>query len=191
MHGMKHDGNKYDQSSKSSKAAHATDMRETAQALELAIAQIDMSLQESDQAIETMAGAITAMAGCVQRIEEKLTTAGNSTATSTAEDSIYKECTQAKDNMHQAVTAFQFYDRLVQRFLHIKQNLFAVVEVMQAPDQQHPALWRTLHDKVRSVYSLEQEQRMHQALLKGLSAENVIKQPEAIARKTSGDIDLF
>ena len=30
-----------------------------------------------------------------------------------------------------------------------------------------------------------------QALLKGLSDENLIKQPEAIAGKTSGDIEIF
>jgi len=101
------------------------------------------------------------------------------------------ECKQASTGMQQAITAFQFYDRLSQRFLHIQQNLRAVVEVMQAPDQQHPALWQDLHDKVRSLYSLKQEQSMYQALLRGLSAENVIKQPDATAQKSCGDIELF
>jgi len=187
---MKHDGNKHDPSGKTSKAGHATDMRETAEALELAIAQIEMSLHESDPAIDELIAAITAMAGCVHRIEKKLDASSNSPGTRETEDTIYLECKQAKAGMQQAITAFQFYDRLSQRFVHIQQNLRAVAEVMRAPDQQHPALWQDLHDKVRSVYSLKQEQSMYQALLRGLSAENVIKQPDA-TEKSCGDIELF
>jgi hypothetical protein len=175
----------------SSTATHAADMRETAEVLELAIAQIGLSLHDSDRAVESLIAAITAMAGCVGRIEDKLDAARGSSNSNTTEDAIHKECERAKNQMQQAVTAFQFYDLLSQRFLHIESNLKAVADVMRAPDQQHPAMWQQLRDKLRSVYSLEQEQVMYQALLAGLSAESVIVQADAETEKSCGDIELF
>jgi hypothetical protein len=175
-----------------SSATHAADMRETAQTLELAIAQIGMSLHESDHAVETLIGAITTMSGCVRRIEEKLDASCDSPQSITLQGAIYMECQHAKESMQQAVTAFRFYDLLSQRLLHIEENLKAVAGVMRAPDQQHSAMWQQLHDRLCSVYSLEQEQPMYQALLLGLSGENVIEPPYATTRKSCGDdIELF
>lgn len=197
---MKHDGSKQSPSGNPGTAVHttdmraavhATDMREGVQSLELAIAQIDMSLQESDHAVEELIAAITAMAGSMHRIEGGLAALRKSPDAATVEDTINLECRQAEDSMQQAITAFQFYDRLSQRFLHIKENLRAIADVMRAPDQQHPAMWRNLHDKVRSVYSLEQEQCMYQALLRGLSSDNVNKRSDATVQKSCGDIELF
>jgi len=159
------------------------DARETARALKLAVAQISMSLKESSSSIESLIGSITGMAGCIRHIEQP----GNVAATDTKE-----QCTLAGEYMQQAVSAFQFYDRLTQRITHIKENLREIIKVVEAPGQQHASMWKSLQEKVLSVYSLEQEQRMYQALLHGISAENVItNSPEAAAQTKNNDIELF
>lgn len=171
------------------KTAHEEDSQETAQSLELAIAQISMSLQEADESVGDLIKAITTMSGCVRRIEGQTDTAD--IANDTARYVIRSENRQVQLAMQQAVTAFQFYDRLSQRFLHIQENLRAVANVIQAPDQQHHSLWQDLHEKVRSFYSLEQEKNMYQALLNGLSAEDGRKTSAPSTAHNSNDIELF
>lgn len=175
-----------------SAAALAADTRETIQSLELVISQISMSLQESGDSVGDLISAMAAMAGCVRRIETEIEALQTSTDSGSVADAIQQHCKQAEAAMQKAITAFQFYDRLSQRVQHIQENLRAVAEVIQAPDQQHAALWKSLHDKVRSLYSMEQEQSMYQALLKGLSAEEPIgDSSQGKARRASSRIELF
>lgn len=188
---MKHDGNKYGTSESFSAAVHADDSLETVQSLELAITQINMALKEADDSIIELIGAMSSMAGCVQRIDTKLGELHQCSDTAFAVDELKMNCKQAETSMQQAVTAFQFYDRLSQRFLHINENLHAVSSVIKAPDQQHPALWKNLHDKVRSIYSLEQEQHMQQTLLNSLPDNKASKQIDPALEKSFSDIELF
>ena len=188
---MKEKDNNEHRSPGSNVTVHSTDMRETARALELAMVQIETSLRESDQAVEALIGAITSMAGCAHRIEQQLDGSYQNGENAATRDSIMAECQQTSHDMKRAVSAFQFYDLLSQRIMHIRDNLRAVVEVMHAPDQQHLLMWRQLHEKLQSVYTLEQEQTMYQALLDGLSAEKVMLRADTNERNSCGDIELF
>jgi len=180
-----------DPSTGSGLTVHSRDMRETARALELAMAQIEMSLREADHAVETLIDAITAMAACAHSIDQQLDEAnrhGDETAMRTA---IQTQCRLSNKSMQKAVSAFQFYDLLSQRFRHIHDNLSAVAEVMRAPDQQHASMWCQLQEKLRSVYSLEQEQTMYQALLSGLPADKITGETAPNRPDSCGDIELF
>jgi predicted phage tail protein len=188
---MKEDNSNACPSLEAGATVHSTDMRETARALELAMAQIDMSLRDSDHAVEALIDSITAMAACVRRIEQRLDDSCQHVDTAATRASVLTECDQSKNSMQKAISAFQFYDLLSQRFMHIRDNLNAVAEVMRAPDRQHPSMWRQLNEKLQSVYSLEQEQTMYQALLSGLSAEKVVKQADVNKQDPCGDIELF
>lgn len=177
---------------KNNHAVHANDMhdsdrQETAQSLELAIAQIEMALKEADHSVVELIGAMTSMACCVEKIDEKLEKLRQHKDTAIVVDDIELNCKQAEADMHRAVAAFQFYDRLSQRFMHIYENLHAVNAVIKAPDQQHPALWQSLYKKVRSVYSLEQKQ----VLLNGSAVQNAANKVDTETEKSSGDIELF
>jgi hypothetical protein len=187
---MKKNNNPYS-APESGVTVHAADMRETARALELAMAQIEMSLRDSDHAVETLIDAITTMAACTQRIEQQFEESHQYDNSTAARASILAECGQSKDSMQRAVSAFQFYDLLSQRFMHIRDNLSAVVKVMRAHDRQHPSMWKQLHEKLQSVYSLEQEQVMYQALISGLSAEKIIGQADVNKQDPCGDVELF
>jgi len=204
-----------------SAAVHATDMRELSSFLELMIDQISLLLQESGESVGELIESIMMMAANIDKIEQQLpelkrasnnhqiavdAEATDVTDILSVSETIKALCSQAECDMEKAVTAFQFYDRLSQRILHIQENLQAVSEVTRAQDKQHPALWQRLHDRMRSVYTLEQEQRLYWALLKRLSAEGlnseamsseVMENEDAAANPGSnkaspyGDIELF
>jgi len=172
-----------------SAAVHATDMRELSSFLELMIDQISLLLQESGESVGELIGSIMMMADNIDKIEQQVPelikasknshqNAVDAEITDVADilsvsETIKALCSESESNMEKVVTACQFYDRLSQRILHIQENLQAVSEVTRAQDKQHPALWQRLHDRMRSVYTLEQEQRLYWALLKRLSAEGL------------------
>jgi len=172
-------------------AVHATDTQEITQSLELAIAQIDMALKEADTSVIELIGAMTSMTSRLNNIEAKTDTLRQFPELEVTVSDIEESCKQAEVDMQQAVMAFQFYDRLSQRFLHVHENLAAVAEVIKAPDQQHAALWHNLHKKVRSVYSLEQEQLLYRNSLAGSSVGKINRQGNADMQKASDDIELF
>lgn len=188
---MSKDGQACSSAGATSVTPQALDTREITQALELAIAQIQMSLQESEGSIASLVSAITFMGGCVRRIEREVTAMRMSGTTSDGVNAVSMQCQQAQASLQQAIMASQFYDRLSQRFQHVQENLHAVVQVLRAPDQQHPALWKNLHDKVRSVYSLEQEQRLYQALLQGLARDGALTESSENEPVVSNSIELF
>ncbi len=150
------------------------DAKETTRALELAMAQIDMSLQESDHSIGELIQSMTGVTQCMSSIKQQLSATTQITDTEYLKSNIHSACNRAEQYMQEAVVSFQFYDRLSQRISHIQENLKAVATLMQKPEQQHPKLWDQLQEKMRSLYSIEQEQIMYNALLQNLANDSVL-----------------
>ena len=165
--------------------AQTNDAIQIAQSLKLAILQIDTSMREAGNSVELLIESITSIASDLQRIQSQLEKT-DSGAT------LQSECSLMDSHVQQSIIAFQFYDRLSQRFSHISQNLAEVISVISAPECEHPALWRNLQKRMRAVYSLEQEQTMYRALLDGLPAEdsdhNTGTMPQ---RAAASDTELF
>lgn len=167
------------------------DAEEIAKALKLAIAQIDMSMRESGDSVEKLIMSITNMTRSLRQISNSIETQDNDSDCTASKD-IKEQTILAEKYMQEAVTAFQFYDRLSQRFSHIEENLKAIADLMTKPDQQHPELWIRLEKKLRSVYSTEQEQTMYLALLHGISETEVETQPIlSNSSQETGEIELF
>lgn len=169
------------------KAIHADDGQEIVQSLELTITLIEMALKEADHSVGELITTMTSMACCVENIDGKLEKLHQHEDIATVVDDIELNCKQAGAGMQQAVKSLQFYDQLSQRLIHIYENLQAVNVVIKAPDQQHSALWQNLHKKVRSIYSLEQEQ----ALLNQSADPNIPNKVDMETERNCGDIELF
>lgn len=176
-----------DEQASQEKDAHILDKVETARSLRFAIEQISTSLQESEESVNILIDAITSISGSAHRIEESL----DSAPPDELRTILRCECGNSQQSIQRAVTAFQFYDRLTQRFEHIRDNLAAVASIIEAPNQQHPQLWNELHRKVRSLYSFEQEQHMLKSLLQGMESARSGKQPALDRTGHTTDIELF
>jgi septation ring formation regulator EzrA len=168
---------------------HQQDTDEVSRSLKLVLAQISMSMKESDESMNRLIDAISAMTGSLQRIGAKL---DNCAETSDTIDHIKNELSTANQGIQEAVMAFQFYDRLTQRITHVEENLEAISELVSRPEQQHPGLWKNLESKLSSVYSFEQEQKLYQALLQGISKAEAMEQPLISKPAPSpGEVELF
>lgn len=160
------------------------DARQVDRTLQLAILQIDMSLRESGRSVEDMIGAITSLSANIALIRRSLDCRGDN-------DTLHAACKNMEHDIRTSITAFQFYDRMSQRFTHIMENLREVCSVITAPDQDHAALWTRLQGRLREVYTLEQEQVMYRALLDGLPPDDTDTPASATACRQSGEIELF
>jgi len=167
------------------------DAQEIAKSLRLAIAQINMSMRESDESVQQLIASMTAVNDCLNQTGKIINKPDDQTAAASLDD-IQKYNRIARQHMQDAVIAFQFYDRMSQRFAHVEENLQAIAELIIKPGQQHPELWSLLQKKLRSVYSTEQEQTMYQALLHGISEAEVSRSPIlSNSGQTAGEIELF
>jgi hypothetical protein len=184
---MASEGNRMQPGADAQASIHAVDQQQIVQSLELVITRITLSLQDSEQAVAHIIAAVTAMSDAARRIGEQQVSgpAGKPALL----EVVQAECSQVQTAVQQAITALQFYDLLSQRMQHVRKNLRAVVNVMQAPERQHPAMWQELSELVRSVYSLEQERRMCSTMFDSLPAD----EPDAsrFASARHGDIEFF
>lgn len=163
----------------------ADDARETARMLEIAAVQIATTLRESDAAIEDMIGAITSLSAGIRGLQQLDGTEDDGAPAA----GIRAVCQQAERDMQRAVVAFQFYDRLTQRLSHVQVNLESLARVILSPTREHPALWEQLRQRASSVYSLEQEQQMYNALINGMAVTDL---PKSVCNSgQDSDIELF
>ncbi len=169
------------------------DSQQTARTLELAVAQLEMSVKDADSSIETLIDSIISMAGNFRNIERESCNSSEHHMHDTIATNIREYCAKADLELQRAITAFQFYDKLSQRLTHIGDCLAALTELVTTPQAQlSPDPWHALQEKARSVYSMEQEQVMFKTLTSGLTAD---KARELIEEKNLSteftDIELF
>lgn len=172
-------------------AVDAIDTTDTVWALKTAVSQIDMSLHCSEDSVAKLIEAITEATDQVRTAKHEALRFGVSDSPAKMANIISAQCEEVEASLHKAIMALQFYDRMTQRLLHIQENLCAVSAVMLAPEQKHSSLFKSLHGKMGSVYSPEQEQLICESLLQELAAEKHHKNPVNENTQTSNDIELF
>jgi hypothetical protein len=182
--------------------AHAPDLdwsqvRETIKMLNLAVAQIALSMREGDESVNTLADSFTSMAEGVRSIEASL--ANLPEAIGGHIDSMVEErCAELKHKIHAAIVAFQFYDRLTQQLTHASQSLGALGELVCDPSRiYHPAEWHALQKNIRACYTMEEERRMFDALMHGATVEEALRVESPAAERNGrapqpeGVVELF
>jgi hypothetical protein len=95
--------------------------------------------------------------------------------------------------MQESIVAFQFYDKLSQRLSHVSHALDALAELVGDQTKLYnPNEWIELQGKIRSRYSMREEQQMFDLLLSGASFEEALSIGQAVIHKLDdGDIELF
>ncbi len=171
--------------------AVAVGTAEMEQTLNLSASQIEIALKESDRSVTELISAITSMACCVQSIGENIEVLRQMPNSGEVADAIADKCRRADADMCQVVTAIQFYDRLSQRFMHIHENLHDAAVVLKEPASLGVSKLQRQHEKVRSVYSLEQQQNMQHSEKNEFTASKTDRQLEQGKAEVFGDIELF
>ena len=166
-------------------------VRETVMMLNLAIAQISGTLGEGDESVASLADPFTSMAGNVQTAH----LAAKQLVDSTEKETIISNCESVTNEMHQAIIAFQFYDKLSQRLSHVSKSLSVLGKLVSDPAKLYnPYEWKGLQEKIKSKYTVESERIMFEFILNGRSVEEALElaqQSKTADQKEDDDVELF
>jgi len=165
------------------------------QFLELGAAQLDAAVRESDARVDVLAGTIGMLASDACDLV-KLTRqwAGNADVVPSDARAEVQRLAEAIDQQAQAaITALQFYDKLIQRLTHVRDGLAipadstaSVAIGTVSPD------WRRLLEQVRARYSTVEERVLFDFMMSGLSADQMLKAlTEMRSSVTAGEYEAF
>ena len=162
--------------------------------LHLAVAQIDMSLREGDDSIETLSNSFTSLTHSVDKLLEGYKQLLVNDENRSVAQSIKGESEKITSQIHESVIAFQFYDKLSQRLAHVSHALAALAELVNDKERLYnPNEWIGLQGKIRSRYSMREEQEMFDLLLEGGTTEEALAKGMSVLHETpdSDEIELF
>lgn len=157
---------------------------ETIRMMNLAVAQIEVSMKEGDDSVDTLTDAFTTMAARVHIIEKLAKAEDNESL------EIVAQCESVTAEMQHAIMAFQFYDKLTQRLSHVSHSLGMLSELVGDNSRLYnPVEWTLLQEKIKSKYTMPAEHDMFEMMMQGMSIEDVLKQMQNT--ETGNDIEFF
>ncbi len=164
-------------------------VRETIRMINLAVAQIEMSMKEGHDSVGTLTKAFTVMADKVQTIERHASE--NSAVATEPSQKIIEECEAVASEMQHAIIAFQFYDKLTQRLSNVSQTMGSLTDLVGDNSRLYnPMEWSKLQEQIKSKYTMPAEHEMFEMIMKGMAIEDILKLAPA-APETEDDIELF
>lgn len=180
--------------------AHAPDLdwsqvRETVLLLELAAGQIEAAMTDSGSSVDVLTDSFTGMAETMRLISDAVAALPEDGEAGAARTRLLGAAGQVSGMVHQAVVAFQFYDKLAQRMAHVTHSLGDLAGLVA--DQGRifdPRAWVGLQERIRAKYTTADERSMFEAVMRGVPvAEALAQYVEAMKGKQQGgdDIELF
>jgi hypothetical protein len=161
--------------------------------LELGAAQLDAAIRESDARVDKLAGAVTAVATDARELEMQLAGLDSPTvAESERARTRIRELTDALQSHVQAtITSLQFYDKLIQRLTHVRDGL-AIPSDSTVNGVDQSSDWSTMLEQVRSRYSMVEERVLFDFMMRGLSADQMLKALTGLrGTATPGELEVF
>ncbi len=181
--------------------AHTPDLdwsqvRETVLMLQLAAGQVDAAMRDSNASVEILTDTFTSMVETLDMVEVALGTLPDTIGNGMVTSEIQEGAREISRKVHQAIIAFQFYDKLVQRLDHVCQSLGGLSELVADKGRLYtPGEWLALQDKIKSKYAMAEERAMFDAVMAGATVEEAL-QTYMTARmqeveQSGGEIELF
>lgn len=171
-------------------------LKETILMLNLAVAQIDQSMNDGNSSVETLSKSFTGLATNLSDIQATIPKL-------TAEDDnslkirhiIQGATITATDKVQTAIVAFQFYDKLTQRLDHVSNSLASLTELIANPNALYsPLEWQKLQAGIRSKYTMEAEKNMFDKVIAGVPIATALEEfnQEKLSNELDeDDIELF
>jgi hypothetical protein len=120
-------------------SAHQPDLnwsqvRETVLMLELSAVQIEAAMKDSNASVEVLTDSFTTMAGYMRMISDTVQSLPDQGDVGAAKQNLIGVSEHVSSMVHQAIIAFQFYDKLVQRLAHVGMGKPAIVHQIKVFD---------------------------------------------------------
>lgn len=163
-------------------------VKETVMMLNLAVMQIERTLNEGDESINALTDTFASLIGGIQAIGMAAENLPYSPEKSTIETNIKPSA----DKISSAIVAFQFYDKLSQRLNHVSHSLDALGKLIENPARLYsPYEWHGLQAMIKSNYTVKQDRDMFDAILKGASVQEALSLIAAEDSDEDDEIELF
>lgn len=163
-------------------------VRETIRMMNLAVAQIEMSMREGEDSVGTLTTAFSHMMNKVSLIEQYIK---QNERTDDSADEILEQCDAISAEMQHAIIAFQFYDKLTQRLTHVSQTLGSLSELVGDSSRLYdPKQWVLLQEQIKSKYTMPAEHAMFDMIMQGMTIEQILATASTSAADDN-DIELF
>jgi len=177
--------------------AHQPDLnwsqvRETVLLLELAAVQIEAAMKDSNASVDVLTHSFTTMAGYMKSISDTVQTLPDDGRTGVAKQELAGASEHVAGMVHQAIIAFQFYDKLVQRLAHVGLSLGELSDLVG--DQRrlyNPGEWVALQQRIKKKYSTVEEVAMFEAVMQGMPVHEAIDKFMAEMKDKNDDVELF
>lgn len=177
--------------------AHQPDLnwsqvRETVLMLELAAVQIEAAMKDSNSSVEVLTNSFTTMAGYMQLITQTVQTLPDEGEVGTAKQNLSGVSEHVSSMVHQAIIAFQFYDKLVQRLAHVGISLGDLSDLVANTQRLfNPSEWVQLQQKIKVKYTTREEIAMFDAVMQGMPVQEAVDKFMAEMNERPDDIELF
>ena len=167
-------------------------VRETVLMLELAAVQIETAMKDSNTSVDVLTTSFTGIAQCMQAMLDKISNLPSEGPVGEVRAELLGDSGNVADRVHQAIIAFQFYDKLVQRLAHVGLSLGDLSDLVADPRRLfNPGEWVGLQDKIKTKYSTREEIAMFDAVMQGVPVQEAVDKFMAEMKEKSDDIELF
>lgn len=169
-------------------------VRETVLMLELAAGQVEAAMRESGNSVEVLTGAFTRLADTLSRISGAAAALPSEGAAGAARQDIEAGMAEVSQQVHHAVVAFQFYDKLAQRLSHVCHSLADLSNLVADKGRLYnPGEWVDLQQSIRAKYTMVEEVAMFEAVVHGTPVQEALEHfmAEREQATAGGDIELF
>ncbi len=147
------------------------------QFLELGAAQLDAAIRESDTRVEQLASTISSLTTAACELgarARQLAAQGEATPAAPLHADIQRLAQAIQGHAQAAITALQFYDKLIQRLTHVRDGLVIPADSTAGGAHARQPSWSKLLEQVRARYSTVEERVLFDFMMGGLSAEQML-----------------
>jgi hypothetical protein len=181
--------------------AHTPDLdwsqvRETVLMLQLATGQVNAAMHDSNTSVEVLTDTFTSMVETLDMVEVALGTLPDTIGNGMVKSEIQEGAREVSRKVHQAIIAFQFYDKLVQRLDHVCHSLAELSSLVADKSRLYkPTEWQGLQAHIQSKYAMAEERTMFEAVMAGATVEEALQayMTERLQKveQSGGEIELF
>ena len=95
-------------------------------------------------------------------------------------------------HVQSTITSLQFYDKLIQRLTHVRDGLAIPSDSTFDRGDQAGSDWTAMLEQVRSKYSMVEERVLFDFMMRGLSADQMLKALTGLrGTATPGELEVF
>ncbi len=173
-------------------------IKETITMLCLAVCQIEASLNDSNKSVDSLTASFSDLATHSRSVDQSIQSMNDQSDLPLIKEKVKETSNEIQTKINQAITAFQFYDRISQRLDHVARSLESVSDTIGDQEKINDInIWQAIQASVKSSYTMESERIMFEHIVRGSTIREALEvyrhhfSEEDISEEDGDEIELF